>query len=178
MHSLSWTFMRRLTACAALIVLWGTSAHASPLRNGEVITLRTLGHIDGPRWLDGRTGDGTVGLAWGTYWPYTGTQWRVYDFGGGVYAFETLGHIAGPRWLDGRTGDGSVGLAPGLYWPYTGTFWRVREVYWNVFEFECLGHIQGPRWLDGRTGDGTVGLSYYPYSQDPYYTGSWWQVIH
>jgi hypothetical protein len=31
----------------------------------------------GPRWLDGRTADGTVGVAATTEPPFTGTKWEV-----------------------------------------------------------------------------------------------------
>jgi len=56
-----------------------TLANESPLQDGEIITLENLGSIDNPnfKFLDGRTGDGTVGLAPGTDDPYTGTRWRV-----------------------------------------------------------------------------------------------------
>src|SRR5688500_3664806 len=47
------------------------------LRNGDEIVLFCLGHLNGPRWLDGRTHDGTVGLAPRTTAPFTGTRWRV-----------------------------------------------------------------------------------------------------
>jgi hypothetical protein len=39
--------------------------------------LKCLGDIDGPRWLDGRTADGTVGVAPTTEPPFTGTKWEV-----------------------------------------------------------------------------------------------------
>jgi hypothetical protein len=40
---------------------------------------RCLGLIDGPRFLDGRTADGTVGLAPSTDPPFSGTHWQVVD---------------------------------------------------------------------------------------------------
>jgi hypothetical protein len=36
-----------------------------------------MGELQGPRWLDGRTGNGTVGLAPNTNPPFTGTRWEV-----------------------------------------------------------------------------------------------------
>jgi hypothetical protein len=40
-----------------------------------------LGDIQGARWLDGRTTNGTVGLASTTESPFTGTKWeaRMYS---------------------------------------------------------------------------------------------------
>jgi hypothetical protein len=38
-----------------------------------------LGNIEGPRFLDGRTGGGSVGLAARTDGPFTGTHWEVVN---------------------------------------------------------------------------------------------------
>jgi hypothetical protein len=96
-----------------------------PLQPGTYF-LKCLGDVEGPRWLDGRTGDGTVGLAPNTDPPYTGTKWEVtFDEPASTYSFKCLGDVEGPRWLDGRTGDGTVGLAPNTDPPYTGTKWQV-----------------------------------------------------
>jgi len=101
-----------------------TPTVVSVLRDGDIVALKCLGDIEGPRWLDGRTGDGTVGLAPQLGGGYTGTKWRVTEVGNNVIALECLGHIEGSRWLDGRTGDGTVGLAPQTS-GYTGTRWEV-----------------------------------------------------
>lgn len=37
-----------------------------------------LGDIEGPRFLDGRTGDGTVGLA-PSIDGFSGTRWKVFE---------------------------------------------------------------------------------------------------
>ncbi|MBD2121350.1 D-alanyl-D-alanine carboxypeptidase family protein [Trichocoleus sp. FACHB-262] len=96
-----------------------------PLEPGTYF-LKCLGDVEGPRWLDGRTGDGTVGLAPNTDPPYTGIKWEVtFDEAASAYRFKCLGDVEGPRWLDGRTGDGTVGLAPNTDPPYTGTKWQV-----------------------------------------------------
>ena len=92
----------------------------------ETYCFKCLGDVEGPRWLDGRTGDGTVGLAPNTDPPYTGTRWEVtFDEPASIYRFRCLGDVEGPRWLDGRTGDGTVGLAPNTDPSYTGTKWQV-----------------------------------------------------
>jgi ribosomal protein L31 len=95
------------------------------LSPGNVVKLRCLGNIEGPRFLDGHTADGTVGLAPNTHPPYTGTRWQVMDGGQGAIALRCLGDIEGRRFLDGRTADGTVGLAPNTHPPYTGTRWEV-----------------------------------------------------
>ena len=77
------------------------------------VALQCLGDVEGPRFLDGRTGDGTVGLA-----PspdgFAGTMWTfafVVDDTRTGSILQCLGDVAGPGYLDGRTGDGTVGLA-------------------------------------------------------------------
>lgn len=141
------------------------------LQDGDIITLRCLGTAEGPRWLDGRTGDGTVGLVLQPE-GYSGTRWQVHVIEDDVIALENLGDIEGPRWLDGRTGNGTVGLAPQLN-DYSGTLWRVQKSEYEIIALENLGDIEVPRWLDGRTGDGTVGLA----PQIDNYSGTKWQVI-
>jgi hypothetical protein len=114
----------------------------------EVVILSSLGHVDGPRNLDGRTGDGSVALAPHTGSPFSGTRWRR------------------------RTQEGTVGLAPNTRPPFTGTRWRAARVG-DGFTLECLGDLEGPRFLDGRTHDGTVALA--PNTQPPF-TGTLWKV--
>ncbi len=92
---------------------------------GVSLTLKCLGSIEGSRFLDGRTGDGTVGLAPSTDSPFTGTHWEVIDDGLNRVVLKCLGNIEEPRFLDGRTGDGTVGLAPSTDGPFTGTHWEV-----------------------------------------------------
>jgi predicted nucleic acid-binding Zn ribbon protein len=145
-----------------------------PFRNGERIYLKNMGHIDGPRWLDGRTANGTVGLAPTTRGGYTGTRWEVSVIGNNQISLKCLGHIDGSRWLDGRTANGTVGLAPTTRGGYTGTRWEVSVVGNNQISLKCMGHIDGPRWLDGRTANGTVGLA--PTTKGGY-TGTRWKVI-
>jgi hypothetical protein len=51
----------------------------APSASSSSVALECLGHIDGPRFLDGRTEDGTVGLASSTDEPFSGTRWEVAD---------------------------------------------------------------------------------------------------
>ena len=101
------------------------------VRAGEgVIALKCLGDIEGARWLDGRTANGTVGLAPNTNKPFTGTRWQVVqveDNNLRIVALKCLGNLEGPRWLDGRTTNGTVGLASTTEPPFTGTRWEVRS---------------------------------------------------
>jgi hypothetical protein len=96
----------------------------------NVWILRCLGTFKNPkhRFLDGRTQDGTIGLAPTTDQPFSGTRWRAHDRGDGNFFLECLGDFKNPafRFLDGRTDDsGKVGLAPHTRRPFTGTRWLV-----------------------------------------------------
>ena len=148
-------------------------APAQSVKIGSEIFLECQGDIPGPRFLDGRTGNRTVGLAPETGGNFTGTRWRVLDGGNGTVILECLGTVPGPRFLDGRTGNGTVGLAPQTGGKFTGTRWRVLQ-NGNDFFFECQGNIPGPRFLDGRTGNGTAGLA--PETGGSF-TGTRWRVL-
>ena len=156
-----------------------------PFRNGDHITLEWYSTTfsitnfpatkppepPGRYFLDGRTGNGSVGLAPNTDPPFTGTRWEVVQRNPGTWPpswwLKCLGDVPGPQWLDGRTGNGTVGLAPTRSAPYTGTRWEIAR--WtgsqyppNLVFFKCLGDAPGPRWLTGypfRSANGTVGLS-------------------
>ena len=80
---------------------------------------------DGAAYLDGRTGDGSVGLASNTNPPYTGTHWQLNQDSDGFFTIVCQGNVPGNRYLDGRTHDGSVGLAPNTDPPFTGTRWAI-----------------------------------------------------
>jgi hypothetical protein len=142
---------------------------------GDRVCLICLGSIPGARYLDGRTGDGTVGLAPNSDVPFTGALWKVLDAAAGAFSFQCLGNVEGPRFLDGRTRDGSVGLAPGNNPPFTGARWEVVKREGGVsFSVRCLGNIEGPRFLDGRTSNATVGLA--P-NTDPPFSGTHWGIF-
>ena len=142
------------------------------LVDGDIVALRNMGHLEGPRWLDGRTGEGTVGLAPEFGGSYTGTRWQVVEVSERVIALKNLGHLDGPRWLDGRTGEGTVGLAPQFDATYTGARWELVETGDDIISLKSLGHVDGPRWLDGRTEDGTVALA-----TDTAFSGTQWETV-
>jgi len=105
------------------------------LGRGDYITLECLGDKPGPRYLDGRTHNGTVGLAPHTNPPYTGTRWHLTTNSRNVrnpnaagHFLECLGEESGPRWLDGRTDNGDAVLSPTRSAPYTGTRWWIAVV--------------------------------------------------
>lgn len=141
----------------------GTRWEVTALAPG-IATLKCLGTVDPPdhrRFLDGRTLDGSVGLASRTTAPFSGARWAITELTPGIVTLKCLGDIEGPehdRYLDGRTIDGSVGLAPSTAEPFSGTVWRARSLGELVY-LQCLGDIEGPRFLDGRTADGTAGLA-------------------
>ena len=164
-------FMQTL-AVIAMALFCSTHLEAQVLRAGNHVALRCLGDIPGPRYLDGRTANGTVGLAPNMSPEFTGTRWRVVRVGDGVVELKCLGNIEGPRWLDGRTADGTVGLAPNR--SFTDTRWQVIQIGSDIVVLKCLGDIEGPRWLNGSTADGTVGVA--PTTESPF-TGTKWEVI-
>ena len=142
---------------------------------GDIVSLISLGSVPGARYLDGRTADGTVGLAANGEVPFTGTKWRVSDGGGGSFTLKSLSKIDGPRFLDGGTADGSVRLAAATGSSCSGTHWEITKLESGVsFSVRCLGTTEGPRFLDGRTGDGTAGLA--P-SVCPPFTGTHWGIF-
>jgi outer membrane protein assembly factor BamB len=105
-------------------------------RHGEALSFRSLGTAAGPTtpvWLDGRTADGTVGLAPSFAPPFTGASWRLAPFQGRGFTLQTLGTIPGPTFLDGRTQDGTVALIPTVDAAHSGAVWLIqRHSYHNV----------------------------------------------
>ena len=61
-------------ALAPLGALLPRVAYARGLRPGSVVALRCLGDVEGARWLDGRTTNGTAGLAPRAEPPFSGTR--------------------------------------------------------------------------------------------------------
>lgn len=169
-------FLQGLVASSVVLLLPEHLLAQSVLRAGNDVSLRCLGNVKGPRFLDGRTANATVGLAPDLSRKFSGTKWHVLSGGGGSIVLKCMGSVPGNRWLDGRTAGGTVGLAPSNQKPYTGTRWQIVPLDNNdpnIVALKCLGNIEGPRWLDGRTGNGTVGLAK---TTDPPFTGTRWEV--
>ena len=85
----------------------------------------------GNRWLDGRTQEGSVGLAPSRSAPYTGTKWEVIPWGvrDGVetVAIKCLGTLSGSgRFLIGRVHNGTVGLTRYGSDSWPAALWKVR----------------------------------------------------
>ncbi|MCC5617841.1 hypothetical protein LC605_22690 [Nostoc sp. CHAB 5836] len=100
--------------------------------NGDTtdVTLKCLGDVDGPRFLDGRTRDGTVALVHSAE-GLTGTRWTINKLSSNGdttdVTFRCTGDLDGPKFLDGRTGDRNVGLAHSME-GLTGTGWRINDI--------------------------------------------------
>ena len=122
--------MRYCVLITAVVALANRAqAEPPPFKAGDLVILECLGdnaETDGNRYLGGRTGDGTVGLAPKAGRGLTGTRWKLHDRGEGKIQLECLGAAAGPRWLDGVTGDATVRLTDDN--TLSGTFWKVRKV--------------------------------------------------
>lgn len=120
---------------------------------GRVIALS----LNENNYLDGRTLDGTVGLA-PSLDGYSGTRWSLGNVEDGVTLF-CLGYMEGPSYLDGRTADGTVGLAPDTGDGFSGTRWQFAIPPYNLggYLLKCMGNVPGPRWLSFV--DGTIRLT-------------------
>jgi hypothetical protein len=96
----------------------GTRWLVRPTFSGPGVFLQCLGDVDGPRYLDGRTVDGTVGLAPDTKPPFTGTRWEVVDSGidGTVHLFCRGDRTDGlnARFLAANSLTGTVRMAQDL----------------------------------------------------------------
>lgn len=161
---------------AIIKCLTGKEPSGAGIQHSAIYRFKCLGHVEGNRWLDGRTATGELGLV-----PeqnldqYSGTLWRAIEVMEGVFAFRCLGEIEGDRWLNGRTHDGSVGLAPDSSHFYSGTRWQLCRVREGVYVFRCLGEGEGyHRLLDGNTLAKTVGLAKHT---EPRMTGLQWQAV-
>ena len=152
-------------------------------RSYQVVTLQCLGDLHNPAhlYLNGRTDDGSVGLApnntfSGTFWNFLPNQrqgWALFSCRGDNPNSQ---HV----WLNGNTHDGSVSLVPTIDPPYTGTRWLGQGDYLEnavgatgVITLKCLGDVADPQFqfLDGGTQYGTVGLA--PAANEPYHGTSW-----
>ena len=93
--------MRCCVLLTAVVALANRAqAEAPPLKAGDLVILKCLGHNareDGNRYLNGRTGDGTVGLAAKTGGRFTGTRWKVVKLAKGAFGFECQGNVEGDR---------------------------------------------------------------------------------
>jgi hypothetical protein len=72
---------------AANFVLFDTGVFAI----GDIVSLICLGSVPGARYLDGRTADGTVGLAPNADVPFTGARWQMSD--GGPFSENTMASL-------------------------------------------------------------------------------------
>ena len=121
-------FFLSTLAAGSTGLLLPTPIKAHLLTDGKQVSLGCLGHATPAKYLDGRTRDGSVGLAPELSRKFPGTKWRVRGMGKNAVALECQGSSGGPRWLDGRTAHGTVGLAPNTKKPFTGTRWEIVQV--------------------------------------------------
>ena len=126
---------------------------------GAVVVLLCAGHRPGPRYLEGRPAEGTVGLAPHATGRFPGTRWRVHDAGGGAVTLECLGAQAGLRVLRGHPDTGTVAVAPTTDRDGTGTHWEITKVAPLRYTLRRLDAVDELRFLDGRPDDGSVGLT-------------------
>jgi hypothetical protein len=108
----------------ACIVSTQTIVQAIP---DGIYIIQSQGTIPGANYLDGRTANGTVGLAPTFTGVFTGARWSIVDRGP-YYTIQSLGTIPGANYLDGRTANGTVGLAPTFTGGFTGARWSIIRI--------------------------------------------------
>lgn len=105
----------------------GNDGHGHP-----VVVLRCEGNsVAGKddRFLDGRTADGTVGLAPDTAPPFSGTQWSFIQDTPPFVKFKCQGTGTGSKkFLDGRTANGTVGLIVDANPQFSGSLWGIETL--------------------------------------------------
>ncbi len=158
------------TAASPAATKWAVTRLAT-----DLVKFRCMDHGQGPRFLDGRTHNGTVGLRPMLASPPSGEWWAFVEVSDGVVTLECLSKTQNPhfRFLDGRTLEGAVGLAPHTSAPFSGTRWRVR-FHGRIVALECQGQVEVPfdgRFLDGHTPANTVAFAPTPLSR---FTGTRW----
>jgi hypothetical protein len=118
--------------------------------------------------LDGRTVDGSVGLALTTAYPFTGTLWILINQGD-YFSLECLGNVKVPshRFLSADPRTGVVSLVADL--SGANSHWKLSGNKNTGYNFEIVTH----NYLDGVTANNAVKLS--PATSWPY-TGTWWRV--
>lgn len=102
--------------------------------NRKVVTLQCLGLVEGNRWLDAYTVDGSVYLSPANVSVnerLSGTRWEILqDFDRhvpGAFGLRCLGNIRGHQYLDGNTVNGTVRLQDSLDPALSGTRWHAFE---------------------------------------------------
>ncbi|MEH2402308.1 hypothetical protein [Nostoc sp.] len=108
---------------AGIACIVQTQTIVQAIEEGTYI-IRSQGTTPGPNYLDGRTGNGTVGLAPNFRGVFTGARWQIVNKGS-YYTIRSCGTIPGADYLDGRTGNGTVGLAPTFTGGFTGAKWSI-----------------------------------------------------
>ena len=95
----------------------------------DIYTIACAGSIDGPRYLNGNTHDGSVNLVGDTLAPFSGA---MADPGIGWRSRISCvpGNLPQSNFFrsDGRTIDGTVGMAPHGGEPYSGALWATQLV--------------------------------------------------
>jgi hypothetical protein len=92
------SFRRVLQLCMVVLAMVAFPFEAADadnvLRDGAEVLFESLGTIPGARWPDGRTANGTVGLAARFGGPFSGTVWDGHNIGPRVFALRNLGDMS------------------------------------------------------------------------------------
>lgn len=151
--------MKKLLFVLTVFLLLKNIALSQTFANGDIVHIYCLGHIDGPRYLNGSTSDGVVNMSTSTEYPTTGVKWKIERTQEGFINLRCMGHIDGVRYLNGNTIEGVVNMSNELVYPTTGTRWTLVRKKDGNYHIKCEGHIDGIRYLNGNTVTGEVNLS-------------------
>jgi tyrosinase len=119
---------------------YGYDTDQGAVADGSVIALECQGSgTTMVLWLDGHTGDGSLGLSPSLNPAFSGDRWavEVLDATNNIVALKCLGSDFNPSYvyLNGETGSGTVDLKPNTGSSYSGTHWRVELLSQGVVAF-------------------------------------------
>ena len=125
------------------------------LADGGIYHFKCMGAIEGNRWLDGRTNDGSVGLAPTTTGGYTGTSWQALEVtptqpDSNPNGQEPLSVVGTWSWFNGHTvvfhQDGTIDCSYNGVIDNTGT-WELTDASSRQY----IIHWQVGGWIDQLT---------------------------
>lgn len=142
------------------------------LADGQVVSLKCLGHLEGKYWLSGDAGARAVFLTAEPDDPGCQSCWRVINPDrDGVVQLALLSRDSPEMVLKANPGIDKLWVSePDNQSPAQD--WLV--VLNENGSVSLLSQVDGPaRWLNGKTVEGQVALAPQP---DAYYTGAYWEV--
>jgi hypothetical protein len=119
----------------------------------ESVSLRCMGHLEGPRFLNGLTAERKVALAPITSGVFTGTHWFAFPDQSDPNSIELICQGTAPGGVQLAVTDGVV-LTNRFFPAPPRALWTV-QLLGKLSMLQCMGTAPGPahRFLNGRTAD-------------------------